>query len=148
MIEHVSVDFSHALLDAYAEACKPVCREIQMPQTAFDILMFLSNNPSYNTARDIVAVRGLKANLVSVNVDKLVKEGFLERRPDKTDRRKTILLCTELAQPVVEKGSQFQQAFVEGLFQGVSEEERTIYSSVMEKLRVNLSRIVKEKQKQ
>ena len=35
--------------------------------------------PDYKTARDIVEVRHIKANLVSMNVDKLVQEGYLER---------------------------------------------------------------------
>ena len=40
--------------------------------------LFLANNPDYKTARDIVEVRHIKANLVSMNVDKLVQEGYLE----------------------------------------------------------------------
>ncbi len=38
--------------------------------------MFLANNSEYKTARDIVEIRKIKANLVSVNVDKLVNEGY------------------------------------------------------------------------
>lgn len=143
-MEHVSVDFAHALLEAYTEACKPLCREMQMPQTAFDILMFLANNPSYRSARDIVAVRGLKANLVSINVDKLVREGLLERRPDQEDRRRILLFCTELAQPVIERGRRFQQAFLDGLFQDIPEEDRKAFVRVVEKIRENLSRAPKE----
>lgn len=143
-MEHVSVEFAHDLLEAYTEACKPLCREIQMPQTAFDILMFLANNPGYCSARDIVAVRGLKANLVSVNVDKLVKENLLERCPDQEDRRRTILRCTELAQPIVQRGRRFQEAFIEGLFQDIPEEDRKAFVRVVEKIRENLSRMPKE----
>ena len=44
-------------------------------------------------------VRHIKANLVSVNVDKLVHEGLLTRCQVPNDRRKTELLCTEKAQP-------------------------------------------------
>ena len=65
-------NFARDLIEAYSERCKPLCKEIQMPQTAFDILMFLANNPDCNTARDIVEIRGLKANLVSMNVEKLI----------------------------------------------------------------------------
>ena len=57
--------------------------------------MFLANNPEYKTARDIVEIRKIKANLVSVNVDKLVNEGYLERKPVENDRRKTELVCTK-----------------------------------------------------
>ncbi len=59
--------------------------------------MFLANNPEYKTARDIVEIRKIKANLVSVNVDKLVNEGYLERKPVENDRRKTELVCTKKA---------------------------------------------------
>ena len=50
---------------------------MKLPQTAFDILMFLYNNPEYKTARDIVEIRNIKANLVSVNVEKLVQDGYI-----------------------------------------------------------------------
>lgn len=143
-MERMSMDFAHALLESYTEACKPLCREIQMPQTAFDILMFLANHPAYRSARDIVAVRGLKANLVSVNVDKLVREGLLERRPDQEDRRRTILVCTESARPVIERGRRFQQEFLEKLFRDVPEEDRAVFVRVMKKVRENLARMPKE----
>ena len=54
----------------------------------------------------------IKANLVSVHVDRLVKEGYLERRAVEGDRRKTELICTQKAQPVIEKGGQLQEATV------------------------------------
>ena len=76
-----SVEFANKTGLVYSAVCKPLCQKLHLPQTAFDILMFLANNPNYTTARDIVEVRHIKANLVSVNVDKLVQEGFLERRP-------------------------------------------------------------------
>ena len=75
-----SVEFANKTGLVYSAVCKPLCQKLHLPQTAFDILMFLANNPNYTTARDIVEVRHIKANLVSVNVDKLVQEGFLERR--------------------------------------------------------------------
>ena len=76
---NASMEFARKLARAYAAVCKPLCRELKLPQTAFDILMFLANNPSYQTAGDIVEIRRIKANLVSVNVDKLVREGYLRR---------------------------------------------------------------------
>ena len=57
--------------------------------------MFFGNNPEYRTARDVVEIRNIKANLVSVNVERLVREGYLERHSVAGDRRKMELLCTE-----------------------------------------------------
>ena len=140
----ISLKFSHDLIETYGARCKPLCREIQMPQTAFDILMFLANNPDYNTARDIVEIRRLKANLVSINVEKLVQEGFLERIPDAKDRRKNVLICTENAKPVIEKGRQLQIDFFESLFNGINEESLRQFYGVIEKLGTNLDNIRKE----
>lgn len=57
-------------------------------------------------------IRKIKANLVSVNVDRLVQEGYLERRAVAGDRRKTQLLCTEKAQPVIARGREVQERFL------------------------------------
>ena len=49
-----SVEFANKTGLAYSAVCKPLCQKLHLPQTAFDILMFLANNPNYTTARDIV----------------------------------------------------------------------------------------------
>lgn len=97
-------EFAEKISRTYSDECRPLCHELKLPQTAFDILMFLANNPEYKTARDVVEIRKIKANLVSVNVDKLVNEGYLERKPVENDRRKTELVCTKKAGTVIERG--------------------------------------------
>ena len=72
-----NIEFSIKTSQAYNAVCKPLCQELGLSQTALDILLFLANNPDYKTARDIVEVRHIKANLVSMNVDKLVQEVYL-----------------------------------------------------------------------
>ena len=138
------ITFAHDLIEAYNTWCKPLCKEIRMPQTAFDILMFLANNPDYNTARDIVEIRGLKANLVSINVEKLVKDGFLERISYTKDRRKNMLKCTDKAKNVIEKGRQLQKDFFVRLFGEIDEESLNQFLSVLEQLRINIDDIRKE----
>ena len=112
-----TIEISFKTAQAYNAMCKPLCQELKLPQTAFDILMFLANNPDCTTARDIVEIRKIKANLVSVNVDRLVQEGYLERRAVAGDRRKTQLLCTEKAQPVIARGRAVQERFFARLLQ-------------------------------
>ena len=137
-----SIEFANKTGLAYGKACKPLCQELGLPQTAFDILMFLANNPDYKTASDIVEVRHIKANLVSVNVDKLVQEGLLERRAVPNDRRKTELLCTEKAAPIVQRGRAVQEAFVASLFAGIDEAQRRAFYATMEQISENLEHIL------
>ncbi len=133
-----SLEFSHKLVTAYAAMCKPLCRELRLPQTAFDILMFLANNPEYRTAGEIVEYRKIKANLVSVNVDKLVKDGYLRREAVEGDRRKTQLLCTEKSKPIIKKGREMQADFLEALFTGVDSEMRDMFFTVTDIMNENL----------
>lgn len=72
--------FAQKMSVAYQEQFKVLCKKFHLSQTAFDILLFLANNPQYKTARDIVEIRRLKANLVSMNVNRLVDEGYLEKK--------------------------------------------------------------------
>lgn len=138
------LEFSLHTMMAYNTVCKPLCQELKLPQTAFDILMFLANNPDCKTASDIVEYRHIKANLVSINVDKLVTDGYLERRPVEQDRRKTELVCTAKAQPIIERGRAVQQHFFEGLLNGIDEPTRQAFARTMEIIQKNLDIILKE----
>ena len=95
------IEFAQKINLAYNSVCKPFLHKLNLPQTAFDILMFLANNPKYTTARDIVEVRKIKANLVSVNVDRLVGDGYIIRKETEGDRRKTQLICTPAADEII-----------------------------------------------
>lgn len=138
---HLGLEIPRKIALAYSAASKPLCRQLNLPQTAFDILLFLGNNPAYKTASDVVEVRHLKANLVSINVERLVQEGYLVRCPVQGDRRKTQLLCTEKAQPVIQQGRKMQKAFFEKLFAGVDEPTRQAFFSAMQSIEKNLEEI-------
>ena len=130
-----SIAISRKIALAYSAVCKPLCRQLELPQTAFDILMFLGNNPDYKTASEIVEIRHIKANLVSVNVDRLVREGYLTRRGVEGDRRKK-------AQPIIARGRQLQNAFSERLFAGMDEEARRAFSEAMHLIEHNLNELL------
>ena len=139
---NLNITISRKIALAYSAACKPLCRELGLPQTAFDILMFLGNNPEYKTASEIVEIRRIKANLVSVNVDRLVQEGYLIRRQAAGDRRKTELLCTDKAQPVIARGRQLQSAFFQRLFADMDDGAQRAFFAAMEIMDQNLNAIL------
>lgn len=140
-----SIEFARKLATAYDTRCKPLCHELNLPQTAFDILMFLANNPGYTSARDIVEIRKLKANLVSVNVDRLVKEGYLIRENVEGDRRKTKLVCTDQAKDIIEKGRNLQQSFGECLMEGMDDETKNAFYEGMKQIEKNIDKILEDK---
>ena len=142
---HPNFELFQKLLRCYDETCKAFCRERGIPQTSFDILMFLANNPAYKTARDIVEVRGLKANLVSIHLERLEQEGYLTRSAVAGDRRKRELHITPKAGPIVEAGRELQQRFFVALEQNITEEQKQTVHQVLEAMRLNIDQLLEEK---
>ena len=136
----ISIEYIHKLLDVYNQLCRPLCQQTGIPQTSLDILMFLKNNPQYKNAADIV-------KMVSIHVERLVQEGYLERREVPGDRRKTELICTRKAEHVWRQGCEIQKTFIETLFSGVPSESRKIFEQVMEQTEENLNTYQKENKK-
>ncbi|MGM9604339.1 MAG: MarR family winged helix-turn-helix transcriptional regulator [Faecousia sp.] len=134
-----------AFSEAYSNACKPICRELGMPQMAFDILMFLSNNPDHCTAKEISQFRGFKENIISVNVNKLVTEGYLLRQSDQADRRKVRLICTEKAASIVRRGRELQERFLCQMQQGLSPEELQVHAHCLETIAANARRLLERR---
>ena len=141
---NTGIAFARKMSAAYTAVCKPLCQSLHLPQTAFDILMFLGNNPEYSTARDIVEVRQIKANLVSVHVDRLVQDGYLTRHPVAGDRRKTELLCTPKAQDVIARGRQVQDTFTRRLLRGMNEAQQEAFADALSQIETNLGQILEE----
>lgn len=116
-------EFAEKVNIVYGNLCKPVSEKYGIGRTGLDILLFLANNPQYTNAKDIVEIRHLKANLVSIHVDKLVKEGYLERKYIANDRRKIQLVITPKASACIEEGRAIQQKFENLLLSNITEED-------------------------
>ena len=80
---------------------------------------------------------------MSVNVDKLVREGYLERREAPDDRRKTLLFCTEKAQDVIEKGRMIQSIFKDTLLDGTDDVSKEIFFHMLHVMEKNMDNILK-----
>ena len=138
-----AVELTKKFMAAYKAAQKKVCKAWNVPEVSLDILLFLANNPEYTTARDLVEVRSIKANLVSQHVDRMVREGYLCRKEVQGDRRKRDLSLTEKAMPIIEAGRRMQTDFFETLFHGISEGEKRAFFETMDIMSRNMDKILK-----
>lgn len=127
--------------DAYHAVIAPLCEKTQLPPAAVDILLFLANNPGHDTAAAVCRMRGLKPGIVSFHVDRLVTEGYLLRQGVPGDRRKTMLLCTEKAAPIIAQGRVLQHSFAEQLASGLSEEDLAHFRRCIAVFDCNIERI-------
>lgn len=100
---------------------------------------------AHTTARDIVEVRKIKANLVSVNVDRLVGDGYIIRKETEGDRRKTQLICTPAADEIIKEGQALQKDFLEHLFDGLyGPATKEAFFTGMKQIENNLDKILED----
>lgn len=136
---------ANRLIDAYHTELQVLCRETGLPTLAVDILLFIANNPKMATAKDICVVRSLKSGIVSVYVERLVEDGFIERSSVEGDRRKIMLKTTCKADEIIKKGKVIQDNFAEKLLVGVKKEDLQVWKRIVEVIDDNIERIRKEK---
>jgi MarR family transcriptional regulator for hemolysin len=72
-------------------------------------------------------------------LDRLESAGWVERRPDPTDRRVRRLYLTETARPLMDQFQELASATREAALVGLSEAERRQLTDLLTKVRTNLS---------
>ena len=77
----------------YAAALHPVERTWGLTRNEIDVILFLSNHPGLDTARDIVALRSLSKSHVCKSVDRLTRRGFLAGAQDAQTGVTSICAC-------------------------------------------------------
>jgi DNA-binding MarR family transcriptional regulator len=112
--------------------------EFNLSRIEIIILTFLYNNPSYDSARDIVEFRMLQRGNVSAAVDTLEKKGYLIRYTDPDDKRIVHLKLTEQTDDIVRAIEEKQEALVSCIFAGFSEDEKKNFAAYNARLYQNV----------
>lgn len=116
-------EHQNAIKALYAKCVGKVCEKYQISRMELDILLFLANNPRYDTATDIVEVRYLSKSQVSSAI-KLLEERRWLRKTYADDNRKTAhLKICEGAGNVIVDGKAAQEMFLAVMMRGFSQEE-------------------------
>ncbi|MDD6066837.1 MAG: MarR family transcriptional regulator [Firmicutes bacterium] len=136
----------HKGFRVYQDLFSEVLRRYQLTQMEMDILLFLANNPEYDTASEIVRVRQLTKSHVSVSIEQLVQKGMLSRNHDRNNRRVTHLALLPEAEPIVEDGRRCQREFTELLSFGIEAEKLETAEEVMQQMMENMKSYRKKKE--
>ena len=118
----------------FARQFRPLLERTGLSMRELNVLLFLVNNPEYDTARDVTVLRGLSKSQVSQAVELLAAEGLLSRTPDTTDRRVVHLALTEAALPLAREAVAIQRRCGEQLLSGLTPQEQAQFWSLLEKL--------------
>lgn len=109
-----------------------------------DVILFLTNNPGHDTARDVTELRGLSKSQVSAAVDLLAERGLLDRLPDRADRRVVHLALTDAGAALAREGQKIQSACLDALFAGLTRPEAERFQELLEKVLTGAEAQLKE----
>ena len=135
---------SRGLGKLYARLFTPLLEEWGLTQTEADILLFLANNPGYDTARDMAEKRQLAKSHISAGIEALAGRGLLERSWQEGNRKTIHLRLTAAADPIVEEGRALQRRYGELLFRGFTQEEICRLSRWLDRVTENVDAALEE----
>ena len=128
---------------AYAKHLCNAMKHENFSPSEIDILIFLSNNPSIHTSKELTLYLGISKSLVCRSVESLLQRGLLTTKEDTKDRRIQRLNITDQAYPVIREIKQCQKIFTDYVMKDISEEEMERLEQTMKKINQNWERVMK-----
>lgn len=127
------IRFSRQMTRLYSAAFAPITQTSPLTMRELHILLFLANNPQFDSAKDIVQYRGLLKSQVSQGVEVLCQQGILRRLPDSADRRCVHLVITDLGQPIATQAQQLQSQWWSALNAELTPQEQVQTQHLIQK---------------
>ncbi|WP_416326660.1 MarR family winged helix-turn-helix transcriptional regulator [[Eubacterium] hominis] len=132
---------------AYAKYLCHSFKNENFSPSEIDILIFLFNNPSINTSKDLKVCLGVSKSLVCRSVETLLQRGLLHMEEDQKDRRMQRLTITEQAYPIIMEIKQCRDSFTEYVMKDVSDDELELIEKIMKKINLNIDMVVRGEMK-
>ena len=110
----------------------------------YDILMFLHNNPQYNTAAEIVKIRKSTKSHVSTSLRMLEEKGLIEKRQSEDNKKYIAIILLDKAKTIVNEGTAVQKQFARDILDGLTDEEMDMCKAVFEKIYENAEKRLKQ----
>lgn len=144
MIPPNPLEHQNAFKTLYSKCVGPVCQKHNITRMELDILLFLANNPCFDTATDIIEIRYLSKSQVSASVNLLHERGYLKKEYQEHNRKTAHLRICAQASEIVEDGRKAQERFFSIMVWGIPEGELDIMKQCMEHMQKNIDNYLKE----
>ena len=128
----------------YDQALDPVAQRWKLTRMELDLLLFLHNNPTHNTAAEAVRLRQWTKSHVSAAVHALKARGMLCAKHPQGNRKTLELTPMPAAQPVIEDVREALRSFFQYMFQGFTPSERQALEGISEKIARNVRDAIKK----
>ena len=135
----------HKTITSYYELlARNVCDTYDLTQMEYDILMFLHDNPQFNTAADIVKVRKSTKSHVSISLKDLKTKRLIDRIQSPNNKKRIEIVLLDDAIPIIDAGKNAQKQFARNVLNGLTEEEMRMCIQVFQKICSNADECLKK----
>ena len=122
----------------YAKYRKLIMNEFALSAAETDVLMFLANNPDFDTASHISKIRKIPKSQVSLAVNSLCEKGLLIGVYTEGNKKSIHLSPTDKAQPIIDYGKTVQKEFICALCHGFSDADTAEFKRLYTKISDNI----------
>ncbi len=119
---------------------KKIMQKFSLSAAEADVVMFLGNNPMYDTAAQVSFIRKIQKSQVSLSVKSLCERGLMTGTYSADNRKSVHLSLTEKAEPIIAYGREVQREFADMLFAGFSQEEKEEFRRLHLKMERNIAK--------
>ena len=116
-------EHQNAIKALYSKCVEGVCVKHSITRMELDILLFLANNPCFDTATDIIEVRYLSKSQVSSSIKLLEQCGYLRKEYLDCNRKTAHLKVCKEAIDIIHDGQAAQEEFISIMLNGFSQQE-------------------------
>lgn len=132
------IDFIASFNELYEMQMSPVSSAFGLTSMELSILLFLANNPEYDTATDIVKKRHLTKSHVSISLRDLEERGFIKKEHKNGDNRIVHLTLLPAADKIIREGQRAQKEFLAVLTDHFSADEHSELQIYIERINQNV----------
>lgn len=145
MLDHTNLETlvkrCAAFRKVYARVCAPQLKQYQLSPSEVDILIFLSNNRTINTAKELCAFLGISKGLVARGIESLLLKEYVYIETDNSDRRIQHLFLTEEVQEVIQVLSKQRSEVEAQILKGIPQEHLDILVQTFDRINANIESI-------
>lgn len=141
------IDFLNSILvtkKLYAISLEPICKQYNLTKMELDILLFLANNPKYDSAKDIIERRQLTKSHVSTSIKSLIEKSYILPTYLENNKKTVHLKLDSCANEIIRAGQMAQKNFMAIIFKDFTDEEKQAIINSFEKVSKNAHQALKE----
>ncbi|HBF06890.1 MAG TPA: MarR family transcriptional regulator [Gammaproteobacteria bacterium] len=112
-------------------------QELELTQAQWQTLFYISRNQGMRQSQlaEILEVQPISVGRM---IDRMASAGWVERKPDPSDRRAMNLFLTDKAEPILEQMQLFAAGLRQDMLKGLAEEEKEQMMRSLQIIRQNL----------